>query len=769
MCSNADILRRSLALIAIVATLAACNRSATHYVAVGDSFYQQGKYADAEINYRRALQKDGSNAAAWAGMGLTAVRLQKPADAYKNLSRATEMLPARDDLKIALANVILFGYTTGPRLPRIHAQLLQLADQLQQKSPYDAYRIKAYLAVLDLRPSEASDLFAKANAAKPMQPELVFRWAQILFQTHQFDKAEKLSLDLIQRVPAYGPIYDLLFAAYTDARQPDQAEKILQKRVANNPKDAASIQLLASYYYAHPNRRSQVAATLQPLLEDQKAFPNGYLLAGDFYAQRREWDEAARLYEAGSKLNPKDPASYAKKIASVYAQRGNEGQATATLRQLTKESPADDQAHAALAASLLRAGTPQSLQEALTEYQGLAKRHPSDATYVFNWGRVSMAQENSEDAWNRFQQAAALNKRYLEPRLALAEMAETARNYKETLHFAEEALQIAPANRTAVLLRVAGLRGTARYSEARLILDDLLKKDPKNRDVRLQLALLELAQKQYRQAEQDFTSLSSDDSRDTRPIMGLAETYAAQNQPEKAFELIRAESKKPSAPESLHDFLAGFALQYGKYDVALDEYRQLLAIHPNSAPLYSHLGIVYSQRGDLPDAIANFQHAVSLSPRRFTSMALLARTLNQAGRTQEAIQAYRAALAIDPHNALMLNDLAFLLAESGANLDEALRLAKQAVALGPKESNFADTLGWVYLKQGHIDSALQIFRTTVQQNPDSPDFRYHLGVALWRSGDAPNAKSQLQTALAKGPSPKVGEEIRGILRTALAR
>jgi tetratricopeptide (TPR) repeat protein len=249
-------------------------------------------------------------------------------------------------------------------------------------------------------------------------------------------------------------------------------------------------------------------------------------------------------------------------------------------------------------------------------------------------------------------------------------------------------------------------------------------------------------------------------------LFGLADTYVAQNQSEKAFQLVSAESAKPSASEAVHTFLAELALRLSKPDVAIEQYKQLLATHSKSAYLYSNLAMAFVEKGDLPDAIANFKIATTLSPRRVDSMALLARTLNQSGRTAEAIQFYRAALQITPQNTLLQNDLAFLLAEGGSDLDEALKLADSAVRQAPREPAFVDTMGWVYLKKGQVDSALQIFRNAVRENPNNAEYRYHLGVALWRAGDKAKATSEFQTALALGPLPKIREEIQGLLRSS---
>ena len=50
----------------------------------------------------------------------------------------------------------------------------------------------------------------------------------------------------------------------------------------------------------------------------------------------------------------------------------------------------------------------------------------------------------------------------------------------------------------------------------------------------------------------------------------------------------------------------------------------------------------------------------------------LALVLDGSGKKEEAERAYRATLQLDPDNAIAMNNLAFLLAERGGDLDQAL-------------------------------------------------------------------------------------------------
>ena len=84
-----------------------------------------------------------------------------------------------------------------------------------------------------------------------------------------------------------------------------------------------------------------------------------------------------------------------------------------------------------------------------------------------------------------------------------------------------------------------------------------------------------------------------------------------------------------------------------------------------------------------------------------------------AARRPEAKQVYEATLKLDPNNAVVLNNLAFLLAESGGDLDDALTKAQRAKQILPNLFEISDTLGWIYLKKNLADNAIDIFKDLV--------------------------------------------------------
>src|SRR5207248_871255 len=113
----------------------------------------------------------------------------------------------------------------------------------------------------------------------------------------------------------------------------------------------------------------------------------------------------------------------------------------------------------------------------------------------------------------------------------------------------------------------------------------------------------------------------------------------------------------------------------------------------------------------------------------------------------------------------VMNNLAFVIVDSGGNLDEALSLAQKALQKWPQQPNLVDTLGWIYFKKNLNDSALQVFRGLALKYPDNANFHYHFGMALLQKGDKETARTELKSGLSKKPSA----ETRQNIETALAR
>ena len=83
-----------LLVIPLLFLLAACNTdpkaASRRYVDNGNKYFTRGKFKEASIMYRRALNKDARYGEAWYRLGLTDMQLGIPSEAARAFSRARD-------------------------------------------------------------------------------------------------------------------------------------------------------------------------------------------------------------------------------------------------------------------------------------------------------------------------------------------------------------------------------------------------------------------------------------------------------------------------------------------------------------------------------------------------------------------------------------------------------------------------------------------------------------------------------------------------------
>ena len=96
---------------------------------------------------------------------------------------------------------------------------------------------------------------------------------------------------------------------------------------------------------------------------------------------------------------------------------------------------------------------------------------------------------------------------------------------------------------------------------------------------------------------------------------------------------------------------------------------------------------------------------------------------------------------------IALNNLAFMKAEEGTDIDGALTMAQKAKQAQPQIDTISDTLGWIYIKKNLSEDAIRIFSELCRKEPNNPMFRYHLAQALSQKGDKLRARKELEEML----------------------
>src|SRR5579872_2518732 len=303
-----------LTLLACLTLTVGCQQTPKVYLDKGNELYKIAKYDEAILNYKKAIQKNDRFGEAYYRLALAELKTGDNREAYVSLSSARALLPGRADVRVTLADLLLLAYMGNKSRPaNIYQQLTSISDELLSADPnsYNGLRIKANLAWSDGQLKHAEELFQKANQVKPLQPDLVLSWMQVLFKDGQEREGERLGKELLQNRQDAAGIYDLLFQHYRSENRLAEAEDILRTKVKNNPNELNYALQLAAFY-ASRNERERMSAVLQKLLENPQRYPEAHLRVGDFYGVLHEWPEALRQYEEGARLYPKEKTTYLK-------------------------------------------------------------------------------------------------------------------------------------------------------------------------------------------------------------------------------------------------------------------------------------------------------------------------------------------------------------------------------------------------------------------------------------------------------------------------
>jgi len=758
-------------LLLLLLALASCSRDpkvqAQRYLENGNKFFARDKFKEATIMYRRALQKDGRFGEAYYRMGLASLKLGAFGDAANMLRRAVELQPENSDAATKLADLFVLASTqvqdekTSTRL-RTDAQ--ELADKLVAQNPnsFDGHRIYGQLALLHQDSKTAVEEFAIANRQRPYQPDVVLAYFQALIANKQVAEGEKIARELIEKEKTYSPVYDLLYLEYAKQGRLEDGEKLLKLKAENNPKNGNyQLQLAAHYFLA--KRRADMDAVIRKL-DDEKLYPDGHLLAGDFFFLRiREFDHAEEQYQAAIKAFPSDKALYQKRLIELYASIGKNDEANKLIATLLKDNPKDADGVAMRAALMLTTGNRDQVNMAANDLQGLVAKTPSNYMLRYNLARALLAKSELDAARLQLEEAIKLRTDFIAARELLARINLAKGDAAKALQQAEETLKLNRNSLPAHLARSSALLMLGEKDKARDELNAITNAYPENPEARYQAGYLAWQEKDFKKAGQVFNDLYQANPRDMRGLVGVVETLASEGRLNDAIAAVDKSLQTEPDRRDLKLTRANLLVRAQRYDEGIALFQTLIQKEPNAADLLFRLAETYRLKGDLNMALEYFRKSSAAAPNDTLSLLQISLLMEGTGKGNEAKPIYEQILKLQPDHPVALNNLAYIKAQEGANLDDALTMAQRARQKMPENAAIADTLGWIYIKKNLSEEAIRVFTDLVQKEPKNPVFRYHFGMALLQKGDKPSAKRELDLAMKNNPSKDDADKIRSLL------
>jgi predicted Zn-dependent protease len=221
-------------------------------------------------------------------------------------------------------------------------------------------------------------------------------------------------------------------------------------------------------------------------------------------------------------------------------------------------------------------------------------------------------------------------------------------------------------------------------------------------------------------------------------------------------------ARQPDRPELLALSAQVYALteQPDKAEQAL---RRAVAADPRFATGFGMLAQLYMKQHRLDEARAEFEGMVKRDPKAVGPRTIVGMILETQGKREEAKRWYEATVAEIANAPVVANNLAFIYAEQGANLDVALQLASSAKQQMPDSADVDDTLGWVYYKKDLAAMAVRPLEESLAKKPGNPEILYHLGMTYAKVGEKGKAREALARALKGNPQMAAAETARQTL------
>jgi len=726
------------------------------FVDSGDRFEAAGKHAEAVVQYRNAIQQDARDGNVRLKLANALLAAGDFASGLGEYVRAADLLPDDFDLQIKTGNLLLVARQSGDARARaekvlakqpghVDAQIL-LANALAGLKDLDgavaqiedALRIApdrsgtySNLGVLELgrgKRDAAEDAFKKAVELEPNSPLAHLALGNFYWLTERMALAEQ-SLTRARELDSRHPLTNRSLASfYLATNRPQDAEEPLKTvfEVTKTPDAAVAL----AEYYVTTGQDALARAVLEPMLSDAKTSTTANV-----------------------------------RLAALDFKGGHHDEAYQRLARVLEKDQASLQALLLRSSFLLADG---KSEEAFTNATTATWRHPESAAAFFVLGRIQTARRQSDGAIAAYQEVLRLNPRATEAKIALGQLQLAQGRADASVGLATEALASEPENGDAQLLYVRGLLAQSELDRADIELKRLVARFPNSSAVHTQMGMLLARRGKVPAARVEFDRALERRTDDIEAIGGLvALDMAAGNV---ASARARVDARITAGPTPALLILAARVYATSHDSSRAESFlKQAISLDSGYVAAYSALAQLYLVQHKLDAAQAEFEAVLERSPKSVAAYTMIGVLLQAKGDVEGARDRFERALQIDPEAGVAANNLAWIYAQSGGNLDVAMHLAQTAQKRMPGVAEVGDTLGFIYYKKDLTSLAISTLKVSVAQNPNNPLVQYHLGLAYTSVGDAERAAVSLKRALALKSDFDGADQARRLLSSQAIR
>ena len=496
--------------------------------------------------------------------------------------------------------------------------------------------------------------------------------------------------------------------------------------------------------------------------------------------QLQDWRKAAQALQKAIDLNPRHTGAQLK-LAELMATTSDKAvleDAKQRLDTIVINSPDDVAAVTALSITEARLGNPD---EAIQNLEEALQKAPADLRASVTLARLKLAQNDIAGAGEVLDVAVKQAPQSVAAALARAQFYVAAHKLDQAEAEARRAIQLDPKNGTALLTAAYVQINQKQMDQAEQTYRHVSALPEKQYKPLHAIFLVRTGQADAGIAELQQLLKANPKDRDLRTQLVAA--YLAANKQADAEKLL-TDAIKARANDSLALFQRGaIYLRAGKYDEAEKDLTQLAGAQRGSAPVHYALAKVRAARGDTLGQRHELEEALRLNPNELNARVDLVQVLlagNQANtaldlvnHTPDAQKSNVTTIAARAAVYLVMGDQA----EARRNIDQGLTVAKtpallledatlktmqkdyagarvaleEAIKVQPLNMRVWNLLVQTYAAEKQMPKAVQRLREAAAQNPKSANLQFLLAQTLVATGDRKDARTAFAAAREADP------------------
>ena len=595
--------------------------------------YNRSDYVDRAISeYKQAMEADPDSLFLRVELADLYSRINRIADAVRETETVLKINPNQEDAHRLLGHIYLRNL--GEAQPDKGAKeslhkAIEHFEALTKLNPTDtdSYVILGRLYKLNNEPAKAEGAFKKILTSDPSSRNALSSLAQLY--TDQGDYAQ--AIELLTKIPDNdmdGPLLGMLAYAYSQAHQTDNAVATFEKALARDP-DNQDIRRAYAEALLDAGKTQAARNELQKILKADPEDGQSYMRLSQIDRQEGHFDEARQEIDRAKTLVPET------ETAEVLFQQ-------ALLEDAAGD---DDKAIEILNGLLKQTENPQG--------QYTLGQANNRAIFLERLGLIYRSQEKFDLAMAAFRQVEELGKNQA-PRGEglIIETLRLSRQPEKSLAAAEAAVQKYPGDKPLRRLRASLLGEQGHVDEAIKELQGITSGSPSDADIYLSMAQIYLQAKRYPEAEAM-----------TNKAIALA--------------------PKPEDQEMARFMMGSIYERQKKWDLAEEQFKQVLAVDPLNAPAANYLGYMLADRGV---------------------------------RLEESVKFIQKALAVEPNNGAYLDSLGWAYYKMN-RLDLAQAPLEKAAQKIPGDPTVQEHLGRLYFHMGKKVEAAQQWEQALKEWP----------------------------------------------------